>query len=71
VESEGDCLAGEVLAGRIRPTACPQFGVRCTPTTPLGAPMVSSEGACAAYYLYRRDQGAGSLPNGSSHEAVR
>jgi hydrogenase expression/formation protein HypD len=48
-----ECLSGQVLAGRIRPTACPSFGTRCTPDTPLGAPMVSSEGACAAYFRYR------------------
>jgi hydrogenase expression/formation protein HypD len=41
-----------VLAGRIKPTACASFGTICTPDHPLGAPMVSSEGACAAYYRY-------------------
>jgi hydrogenase expression/formation protein HypD len=45
-----ECRAGEVLQGRLRPTECEAFGSRCTPETPLGAPMVSSEGACAAYY---------------------
>ena len=45
--------AGDVLAGRMKPTDCPHFGAACTPDTPLGAPMVSSEGACAAYYRYR------------------
>jgi hydrogenase expression/formation protein HypD len=49
-----DCLAGLVLQGRKKPQECPAFGGRCTPDHPLGAPMVSSEGACAAYYLYRR-----------------
>ncbi len=49
----GECLAGEVLQGRLRPDRCPAFGSRCTPLRPLGAPMVSSEGACAAYYRYR------------------
>jgi len=48
-----DCLAGDVLAGRIKPTECPHFGTRCTPDSPLGAPMVSTEGACAAYRRYR------------------
>ena len=48
------CRSGEVLAGRLRPTECPSFGTLCTPDTPLGAPMVSSEGACAAYFQYRR-----------------
>ncbi len=44
------CKAGDVLTGRIKPTQCPSFGTHCTPIQPLGAPMVSSEGACAAYY---------------------
>ncbi len=48
------CLSGQVLQGVIRPDACPAFGTRCTPENPLGATMVSSEGACAAYYNYRR-----------------
>ena len=47
------CRAGEVLTGRLRPRDCPEFGKRCTPETPLGAPMVSGEGACAAWYRYR------------------
>lgn len=46
------CRSGEVLAGRIKPTTCPSFGTTCTPDHPLGAPMVSSEGACAAYFHY-------------------
>src|SRR5690606_15338603 len=45
-----DCRAGDVLKGHLKPYECPAFGTRCTPETPLGAPMVSSEGACAAYY---------------------
>lgn len=49
-----ECHAGEVLTGVTKPPECPAFGTRCTPDRPLGAPMVSSEGACAAYYLYRR-----------------
>lgn len=48
-----DCRAGDVLAGHLKPTDCPSFGTRCAPDTPLGAPMVSSEGACAAYFHYR------------------
>jgi hydrogenase expression/formation protein HypD len=52
------CRAGEVLTGRRRPAECPSFGMRCTPERPLGAPMVSSEGACAAYYRYRRGAAA-------------
>jgi hydrogenase expression/formation protein HypD len=46
------CMAGQVLKGIIKPQQCPQFGKACTPSTPLGAPMVSSEGACAAYYHF-------------------
>lgn len=48
----GDCRAGEILTGRLKPIDCPAFGVRCRPESPLGAPMVSSEGACAAYFRY-------------------
>ena len=51
-----DCMAGDVLRGRIRPHQCPAFGKACTPESPLGAPMVSSEGACAAYYAFGRVQ---------------
>ncbi|GIX31479.1 MAG: hydrogenase formation protein HypD [Porticoccaceae bacterium] len=47
------CRAGEVLRGALPPTACPHFGTLCRPEHPLGAPMVSSEGACAAYFHYR------------------
>jgi hydrogenase expression/formation protein HypD len=49
-----ECRSGLVLAGRLKPTECPAFGRSCTPDRPLGATMVSSEGACAAYYRYRR-----------------
>jgi hydrogenase expression/formation protein HypD len=56
-----ECRSGEVLSGRLRPDECPAFGVRCIPDHPLGATMVSSEGACAAYYRYRRQRPAGSL----------
>lgn len=48
-----ECPAGDVLIGRIKPTECPHFRTRCTPDSPLGAPMVSTEGACAAYHRYR------------------
>jgi hydrogenase expression/formation protein HypD len=50
------CRSGEVLQGLIKPHECAAFGTECTPRNPLGATMVSSEGACAAYYLYRRLQ---------------
>lgn len=52
-EESADCLSGQVLQGHIKPHLCPAFGTRCTPEHPLGATMVSSEGACAAYYRYR------------------
>lgn len=48
------CVSGDVLRGRKKPNQCPAFGTTCTPETPLGATMVSSEGACAAYYHYGR-----------------
>jgi hydrogenase expression/formation protein HypD len=48
------CIAGEILQGQKRPHDCPAFGRDCTPERPLGAPMVSSEGACAAYFRYRK-----------------
>ncbi|MFZ1527976.1 MAG: hydrogenase formation protein HypD [Ferruginibacter sp.] len=50
-ESE-ECIAGEILRGIKKPNQCPQFGKKCTALNPLGAPMVSSEGACAAYYHF-------------------
>ena len=50
-ESE-ECIAGLVLKGIKKPHECPQFGKKCKPANPLGAPMVSSEGACAAYYHF-------------------
>lgn len=54
VDEPADCIAGEILQGLKKPDECPAFGSRCTPEHPLGATMVSSEGACAAYYRYRR-----------------
>jgi len=54
VEEPAECHAGEVLQGILKPYQCPAFGTRCTPEHPLGAPMVSSEGACAAYYNFGR-----------------
>jgi hydrogenase expression/formation protein HypD len=53
-EEPKECISALVLQGLKKPLDCPAFGTRCTPMTPLGAPMVSSEGACAAYYQYRR-----------------
>jgi len=54
VDEPEACRAGEVLQGLIKPDECEQFGAGCTPRTPLGATMVSSEGACSAYFQYRR-----------------
>jgi hydrogenase expression/formation protein HypD len=48
-----ECISGQILQGIQQPPDCPAFSTRCTPEQPLGAPMVSSEGACAAYYRYR------------------
>ncbi len=53
-EESGECISGLVLQGEKKPQECPAFGTRCTPEHPLGATMVSTEGACAAYYRYRR-----------------
>ena len=53
-EEPSECMSGLVLQGAMKPRECPAFGTICTPERPLGAPMVSSEGACAAYYRYRR-----------------
>jgi hydrogenase expression/formation protein HypD len=53
-EEPAECISAQVLQGLKKPTDCPAFAMRCTPENPLGAPMVSSEGACAAYYHYRR-----------------
>ena len=55
-EEPAECISAQVLQGLSKPIECPAFATRCTPESPLGAPMVSSEGACAAYYLYRRLQ---------------
>ena len=52
VPESSECIAGLVLKGIKKPHECPQFGKKCTPQSPLGAPMVSSEGACAAYYHF-------------------
>jgi hydrogenase expression/formation protein HypD len=52
-DEPAECMSGLVLRGIKKPYECPAFGVRCTPERPLGATMVSSEGACAAYYQYR------------------
>ncbi len=67
------CRAGDVLRGAIKPAQCAAFGKECTPRHPLGATMVSSEGACAAYYNYGRFlsaedlASAGSTLSGAAH----
>jgi hydrogenase expression/formation protein HypD len=53
-EESPECVSGSILRGIIKPHECPAFASRCTPEHPLGATMVSSEGACAAYYRYRK-----------------
>ncbi len=55
-EHPGECISGAILRGLKKPGECPAFATRCTPLHPLGATMVSSEGACAAYFRYRRPQ---------------
>ena len=52
-EEPHGCRSGEVLLGLIKPFECANFGTACTPRTPIGATMVSSEGACAAYHRYQ------------------
>jgi len=53
-----ECISGQILRGLKKPHDCPAFGTRCTPASPLGATMVSAEGACAAYYAYGRHREA-------------
>jgi hydrogenase expression/formation protein HypD len=52
VEDDAVCLSGAIMKGLKKPFECPHFGKACQPQHPLGAPMVSNEGACAAYYHY-------------------
>jgi len=54
VQEPAVCISGQILQGIRKPHDCPAFGGACTPRSPLGATMVSSEGACAAYYAYGR-----------------
>ena len=54
IDEPAECISGLILQGLKKPNECRAFGSRCTPERPLGATMVSSEGACAAYYRYRR-----------------
>ena len=63
-----ECQSGDVLRGRIKPYECPMFGTVCTPERPLGAPMVSSEGACAAYFNYGRARPAAAAASAGTEE---
>ena len=65
-----ECRAGDVLRGRIKPIDCAEFGTTCTPENPLGAPMVSSEGACAAYWAYARFRGVDAGEEGAAVQSV-
>jgi hydrogenase expression/formation protein HypD len=58
-QEPAQCISGQVLRGLKKPRDCPAFGKECTPETPLGATMVSAEGACSAYYAYGRHLGVG------------
>ncbi len=62
VEESKDCIAAQVLMGLKKPLDCPAFGNQCKPESPLGAPMVSPEGACSAYYQYKRHLAPSALP---------
>lgn len=64
-EEPKECIAAQVLMGLKRPLDCPEFGARCKPELPLGAPMVSPEGACSAYYQYKRHLAPAALPTGT------
>lgn len=66
VKESPECIAGLVLQGLRRPFDCPAFGTKCTPDAPLGAPMVSSEGACAAYFHFGRHKAHDNLVVSSS-----
>ena len=61
-EEPKECIAAQVLMGLQKPLDCPEFGMRCKPESPLGAPMVSPEGACSAYYQYKRHLAPAALP---------
>lgn len=62
VEESKECIAAQVLMGLKKPLDCPAFGTKCKPEQPLGAPMVSPEGACSAYYQYKRHLAPATLP---------
>ena len=62
VEEPKECIAAQIMMGLKKPLECEAFGTRCKPESPLGAPMVSPEGACSAYYQYRRHLAPAALP---------
>ncbi len=62
LERSSQCISGDVLRGKCKPTDCAAFGAACTPEHPLGATMVSTEGACSAYYRYRRIAASAEAP---------
>jgi hydrogenase expression/formation protein HypD len=62
VQEPAECISGQLLRGLKKPHDCVAFGTRCTPDTPLGATMVSAEGACAAYFAHGRRDGRKRLP---------
>ena len=65
------CLCGQVIQGKVAPAACPLFGSQCTPLSPVGPCMVSSEGTCAAWYKYGRTGERPQPTNGRSREPGR
>jgi hydrogenase expression/formation protein HypD len=65
-QEEPECISGLIMQGAKKPHECTAYGKRCTPDRPLGAPMVSSEGACAAYYRYRRWRDKDTVSAGSN-----
>jgi hydrogenase expression/formation protein HypD len=67
LDEPGECCSGQIMQGLMKPHECPAFGSRCTPEHPLGATMVSSEGACAAYFRYRRLEPVPSSAKAASH----
>ena len=66
-----ECISGLILQGIKKPNQCPAFAVKCTPENPLGAPMVSSEGACAAYYHYGRRQSQAATNDAANHDRIQ
>jgi hydrogenase expression/formation protein HypD len=70
-EESSECISGQVLRGLKKPHDCPAFGKTCTPQTPMGATMVSSEGACAAYYAYGRHLESKSAARHGKEELVQ